>query len=179
MKKISIERSNWRKTYKKMIPVLLVGGILAGNVAFVTNNVFAATTNNNNIIQTKQSLVSGQDEKSINELAEAFQFMHEEAAIYNNQGEIVDFDFNKIEAKYGNDVGLDALKQQIKKDKSDIAGLSFTSCMKDALYDFFGVNAVQAAFNGGLAYYLEKKLWKEAAKIGVKFFIGSSVAGLA
>ncbi|MBD2782999.1 hypothetical protein ID859_21380, partial [Xenorhabdus sp. 38] len=74
MKKISIERSNWRKTYKKMIPVLLVGGILAGNVAFVTNNVFAATTNNNNIIQTKQSLVSGQDEKSINELAEAFQF---------------------------------------------------------------------------------------------------------
>ncbi|WP_265347817.1 hypothetical protein [Bacillus thuringiensis] len=30
-----------------------------------------------------------------------------------------------------------------------------------------------------MAYYLEKKLWKEAAKIGVKFFIGSSVAGLA
>ncbi|MCT4533684.1 hypothetical protein N3944_34350, partial [Bacillus thuringiensis] len=77
--------------------------------------------------------------------------------------------------KYGYDVGLDALKQQIKKDKRDIAGLSFTSCMKDALYDCFGVNAVQAAFNGGLAYYLEKKLWNEAAKIGVKFFIGSSV----
>ncbi|MEK4683944.1 hypothetical protein MKY89_30080 [Bacillus sp. FSL W7-1294] len=165
---------------KKTIPVLLVGGILAGNLAFLTNKVSASTTGNQ-YIKMQQNDISGQDEQNIVELAEAFQFMHEEAAIYNDKGQIIDFDFNKIEAKYGKHASLDALKQQVESDKSKNGRVKrdFVGCIKESLMDFFGVNAVQAAINGGLSYYLEKKLWKEAAKIGVKFFVGSNVAGLA
>ncbi|MCQ6530605.1 hypothetical protein [Bacillus mycoides] len=169
-----------RKINKKIIPVLLVGGILTGNVAFVTSKASASTVDNQNV-QMQETAISGQDEQSIVELAEAFQFMHEEAAIYNDQGQITDFDFNKIEAKYGKHASLDALKQQVESDKSKNGRVKrdFVGCIKDSLMDFFGVNAVQAAINGGLSYYLEKKLWKEAAKIGVKFFVGSNIAGLA
>ena len=44
--------------------------------------------------------------------------------------------------------------------------------------DFFGVSAVQAAINGGIANYIKKKAWKEAAKLAAKYFVGTTVAGL-
>uniref|UniRef100_UPI00402A76B1 hypothetical protein n=1 Tax=Bacillus sp. DX2.2 TaxID=3073452 RepID=UPI00402A76B1 len=104
------------------------------------------------------------------------------------------FDFKKIENKYGSDfannikndiimVGeLNATKNYGPgpidiKDQTQYSG--WTDCMIGALKDHFGVSAVAAAIEGGLWGYLQKKAYKEAAKLLVKFVIGSNAAGLA
>ncbi|MEK4677551.1 MULTISPECIES: hypothetical protein [Bacillus] len=56
---------------------------------------------------------------------------------------------------------------------------AWTDCMVDAIKDHFGVAAVTAALEGGLWAYLEKRAYKEAAKLLVKFAIGSNAVGLA
>ncbi|WP_380162902.1 hypothetical protein [Kroppenstedtia sanguinis] len=118
-------------------------------------------------------------DKRVKKFEEVFKFIDEEAAIKDANGNVIDIDIDKVREKFGNDKGLDLLEEEIKKDQEHVGVQSWWGCMKSSLMDFFGVNAFQAMLNGGIANYIKKKAWKEAAKIAAKYFAGSSVAGLA
>ncbi|MCQ6289050.1 hypothetical protein [Bacillus cereus] len=115
---------------------------------------------------TNISIQSLEEDKQINELAEQLKFLNEEALVIQN-GERV-FDFNKIENKYGANYANNL--------KNDIVMIEE---MNDAIKDHFGVAAVTAALEGGLWAYLQKKAYKEAAKLLVRFAVGSNAVGLA
>ncbi|MED0988239.1 hypothetical protein [Bacillus paramycoides] len=136
---------------------------------------------------SKVSVQSLEEEKQINELAEQLKFLNEEALVIQN-GERV-FDFNKIENKYGADYANNlkndiTMIEEINADKAEnpfnrYKRSAWTDCMVDAIKDHFGVAAVTAALEGGLWTYLQKKAYKEAAKLLVKFAVGSNAVGLA
>lgn len=136
---------------------------------------------------TNISVQSLEEDKQINELAEQLKFLNEEALVIQN-GERV-FDFNKIENKYGSNY-TNNLKNDIVmiEEMNDAKAKNpfhrykrsaWTDCMIDAIKDHFGVAAVTAALEGGLWAYLQKKAYKEAAKLLVKFAVGSNAVGLA
>ncbi|EJR48096.1 MULTISPECIES: hypothetical protein [Bacillus] len=136
---------------------------------------------------TNISVQSLEEDKQINELAEQLKFLNEEALVIQN-GERV-FDFNKIENKYGanyannlkNDIVMieEMNDAKAKNPFHRYKRSAWTDCMIDAIKDHFGVAAVTAALEGGLWAYLQKKAYKEAAKLLVKFAVGSNAVGLA
>lgn len=136
---------------------------------------------------SKISVQSLEKEKQINELADQLKFLNEEAMMVQN-GERV-FDFNKIENKYGADYAnnlkndITMVKKinadKVKSPSNRYKRSAWTDCMVDAIKDHFGVAAVTAALEGGLWAYLEKRAYKEAAKLLVRFAVGSNAVGLA
>ncbi|PEQ08684.1 hypothetical protein [Bacillus toyonensis] len=142
-------------------------------------------------VTSKVSVQSLEEEKQINELAKQLKFLNEEALVVQN-GERI-FDFNKIENIYGADyannlknditmidgINADKAKNPFHRSKQIAWTSAWTDCMVDAIKDHFGVAAVTAALQGGLWAYLQKKAYKEAAKLLVKFAVGSNAVGLA
>lgn len=134
-------------------------------------------------------------EKEVEKLAEDIQFVMEEATIRNSNGEVIDFDFDKLENRFGKLQDFEMLKNEINNDKlsnneinkkqctninslKPLAAKSWKSCMVDALKDHFGVKIIEIAFEGGLWSYLERRAYKEAAKLLVKIAVGSNVVGV-
>ncbi|MGG0285195.1 hypothetical protein ABEY41_08690 [Peribacillus butanolivorans] len=78
----------------------------------------------------------------------------EEAAIYDSQNNLVNFDFDKLENRFGKLEEFEILKNEINSSSSPgistYAKQSLKSCMKDALKDHFGVALVEVAISGGL-----------------------------
>lgn len=143
-----------------------------------------------NKAQAANEQFSKEELKKIDELAEALEFM-DKVTKRDANGNVISMDFKAIEAKYGkNDPMLNQLKAQVQTDMKNnklntknittyAAKQTYLGCMKSSLIDFLGVNAVNALFQSGFGYFLEKKLFKEAAKLAVKYAVGSTVAGLA
>lgn len=74
---------------------------------------------------------------------------------------------------FGNLEIIDKLEQEFLFNKSN---KSWTDCMLDAIKDFVGVNAVSALISGGIKGFIERKLWKEAAKLILKTFAKSTLS---
>ncbi|WP_225906156.1 hypothetical protein [Staphylococcus agnetis] len=55
---------------------------------------------------------------------------------------------------------------------------NFGSYIKSAVADQFGVGVVTAIIEGGFYAYMKKKAYKEAAKLLLKFAVGSNIVGL-
>lgn len=123
-----------------------------------------------------------EEEKQIEELAAQLEFLMEEALITKN-GERT-FDFEKIENEFGKEV-KDEIKMLTVDAQVQQGGITLAAnqpwkdCMVDAIKDHFGVALVTAAMEGGLWAYLDKKAYKEAAKIVVKFAVGTNAVGIA
>jgi len=118
-------------------------------------------------------------DKRVKQFEEAFKFIGEEASTTDKHGNIIDIDIDKVRERYGESEALDMLEEEMNtQQQPGIKTQSFWGCMKSNLMDYFGVNAVQAAINGGIANYIKKKAWKEAAKLAAKYFVGTTVAGL-
>ncbi|MCS1351692.1 hypothetical protein [Mechercharimyces sp. CAU 1602] len=126
-------------------------------------------------------------EDRLKEMEEALRFISDEASQHDENGNVVDLDFKKIREKFGNDPALDLLEKEIQQNNA-ISGIpnrkgyqaaSWWGCMQSSLIDFFGVNAFQSMMNAGIAHYIKTRAFKEAAKIALRYFVGSSVAGLA
>lgn len=129
----------------------------------------------------KEMIASDDYDKRVQQYKEDFEFIYEKAAINDENGNVINFDFDKIRDKYGDSETIDMLEEEINGEGQTMSTMStsaYWSCMKSSLIDFFGVNAVQVAINGGIANYIKKHAFKEAAKLAVKYFVGTSVAGL-
>jgi hypothetical protein len=121
----------------------------------------------------------------VEQLADDLEFLMEEVAIYGENGNVVNFDFDMLEERFGYSVEFEMLKEEIdaynatqENNSGEIQLFSWKSCMISALKDHFGVALVNVAINGGLWAYLEKKAYKEAAKLLVKIGIGGNLIGL-
>ncbi|MEX0415487.1 hypothetical protein [Bacillus sp. C30] len=102
-----------KKINKKVIPMLLVGGILAGNTAFVTNQVSADTLDN-----TTKKITSNID--SFKPSEEAIDFMSKVV----NSGAINEFDFSSDLKTMSYKHDMDTIKNTYNFNDEDIAQLA-------------------------------------------------------
>lgn len=131
-------------------------------------------------------------EEEVEELAADLEFLMEEAAIYDSEGRVIGFDFAKLEEEFGKVKELDMLEQEINSASSEglilmlaaqsiqplAAKKTWKGCMIGALKDHFGVAIIEVAMTGGLWAYLEKKAYKEAAKLLIKIGVGGNAIGM-
>ncbi|WP_226672118.1 hypothetical protein [Rossellomorea aquimaris] len=131
-------------------------------------------------------------EEEVEELAADLEFLMEEAAIYDGDDQIIGFDFDKLEEKFGEVKELDLLEQEILSESREelrplmavqsiqplAAKKTWKGCMIGALKDHFGVALIEVAMTGGLWAYLEKKAYKEAAKLLIKIGVGGNAIGM-
>lgn len=136
-----------------------------------------------------QAQVMTKENEQVEQLADDLEFLMEEAAIYDSHGNLINFDFEKLEAKFGLLPEFELLEEEINTSLNSYNSASYEvmamaknhswkSCMWDALKDHFGVTMVNLAINGGLWKYVEKKAYKEAARLLIKIGIGGNVVGL-
>lgn len=112
----------------------------------------------------------------------------EEAAIYDEAGNVTNFDFQALENEFGNLEEFQLLEKEIENDSNKnlsnenqittYATTTWKGCMTEALKDHFGIAVIEAALTGGFWAYLEKKAYKEAAKLLLKIGIGGNIIGL-
>ncbi|MCA1021766.1 hypothetical protein [Halobacillus litoralis] len=150
--------------------------------------------------QAASQKLTPEELKQAEVLANDLEFLFEEALVIENGKKT--FDFTKLKKEYGdeyedkfgklesfvnntnqsNKIDATLVEKENIKLRSSVAlasSQSFGDCMVDALKDHFGVAAVTAALEGGLWTYLQKKAYKEAAKLLVKFAVGTNAVGLA
>jgi len=128
------------------------------------------------------------ESQQVEQLAKDLEFLMEEAAIYDSQGKLINFDFEKLETKFGVLPEFEFLKEKINTSLNShdsgsnelmaMAEGGWKSCMWEALKDHFGVTMINLAINGGLWKYVEKKAYKEAAKLLIKIGVGGNIIGL-
>lgn len=135
------------------------------------------------------------EEKEINELAEALEFIFEKAAVKNSSGEIVDIDVDMIEEKYGEDLDedldLDELKSYLQQNSnsdkaSELNNVSpamimpptNVKCMQDRWKDFGNEFITANVLNAVYAHLNDGEFWKAAKKV-VKTGVKGSLIGVA
>lgn len=121
--------------------------------------------------------------EEVDKTAEMIKFIYEEASTKDDSGNIIDININKIESKYQKSKELEALKKEINMTETAMTPRAFNdkkfgSCIKSAVADQFGVGVVTAIMEGGFYAYMKKKAYKEAAKLLLKFAVGSNIVGL-
>ncbi|MFE4242081.1 hypothetical protein [Peribacillus butanolivorans] len=136
--------------------------------------------------------MSTKESEEVAKLEKNLKFLMEEAAIYDSENNVVGFHFDKLEAEFGEIDELKILQQEIETSSCELAETtvinsiqplaakkSWKSCMVASLKDHFGVALIEVAMTGGLWAYLQKKAYKEAAKLLIKIGIGGNAIGLA
>ena len=125
-----------------------------------------------------------EEEEQIEELAAQLEYLMEEAYILEDG--IGTFDFEKVEAEFGKETRTELERMTVGVETGPSSGPviiadnpGWKACMIAAIKDHFGVAFVTAALEGGLWAYLEKKAYKEAAKLLVKFAVGTNAVALA
>jgi len=94
--------------------------------------------------------------------------MYEEAATTDQEGNIVDLDFDTVRNEYGDSADLQEIEAIIEESYEAQSGeivttQSFTQCMIDAFADQFGVTVSTGLFTS-VGAYLKAGSWKAAAK---------------
>jgi hypothetical protein len=117
--------------------------------------------------------------EEVDQLATDLEFLMEEAAIFDENNNVIGFHFDKLEDKFGDVEEFKMLEEQVDSSIQPMAKKTWKGCMIDSLKDHFGVAIIEVALTGGLWTYLEKKAYKEAAKLLIKIGIGGNVIGLA
>lgn len=125
--------------------------------------------------------------QQVEEVAQDLEFLMEEATIYDEDGNPIDFDFDKLRDRFGDQEGFELLEESIAMSSIPEGDVSangkysknpYVNCIYGSLLDLLGVGVVQAAMTGGLWAYLKKKAWTEAAKLIMRVAVGTNLATL-
>lgn len=127
------------------------------NVGYVVN----ADTNGISSVE-----YTSEEQKQIDELTEIFDFMFNNAVIYDSLGNVSYIDFNVIYNKYGYSDELAEVEKVMNYEKSLRA--SAVHCAKIAIQDTIGVSALSGLIGGGIVGLLQRKATAEIAKLIVK-----------
>ncbi|OTO05094.1 hypothetical protein [Enterococcus sp. 5B3_DIV0040] len=139
-----------------VLGVLLLGfSVLVG----AGTSVYAAEE-----LKEKQEFYSSEE---IKQLEADIDFFLNEAAITDVKGNIVDFDFDLVYARYGQLSELMQLEKIIFVTNSQRA--SAKQCAINAIQDTLGVSAIQGLISGGIVGLLQKKAAAEIAKLVAKY----------
>lgn len=121
-------------------------------------------------ISTNQTLTAEEQK-----LADAIQFMFDNAVIYDNKGNVKDINFDVIYQKYGYSDELANLEKTIRYEKTLRANAGH--CAVVAIQDTLGVSAVTGLINGGIVGLLKRKASAEIAKLVAKYAFKNLVPG--
>lgn len=159
-------------------------------VTLIVISVFGPLFNANLIAQasehheTDQITLTAEEEARVNEVAEQLEFLYEEAAIKDGNGDIVNWDIDAIEEKYGYFSEFDDLHHSNHSFRSaDEDG--FFDCMMGGLAGTVAGNKIEILYSkkGILVGMFKKKAWTAAAKVivgilGAKVAVPAIVSGL-
>lgn len=121
------------------------------------------------------------DVQQVQELAEALEFVFEQAIVVNEFGQAVGLDFEKIEGKYG--ISPD-LKKAIDENENEVVTKTRTAavdrCLSNKIKNYFTAEDFlpTAVINSVIALILEKNYTSAALKI-IKAGVKGNVAGIA
>lgn len=109
-------------------------------------------------------------EAEIEEVADLIQFMYEEAATTDLEGNIISLDFDVLKSSFGNSEELEEIEAITLEAQSVVVqpgefttSQTFTQCMSTAFRDQFGVTVSTSVF-AAVGAYLRAGSWKAAAK---------------
>lgn len=162
-------------------------------VSLLVMSVVAPTFNVSVNAQTvSDSEFTAEEMEKVEEVAEQLEFIYEEAAEVDEQGQIISINFDKIREKYGESEDLNQFEKEFKefkeqqntsKNMATVARSSWTDCMVSSIVDFLGVSGTYA-IGSGIKALITKKAWLAAAKAivataGTTVTIGAVAATLA
>ncbi|RCW16109.1 hypothetical protein CAC02_10480 [Streptococcus gallolyticus] len=96
-------------------------------------------------------------------LADALQFMFDNAVSYDQKGNVKDINFDVIYEKYGYSEELAELEETVQYEKTLKADVGH--CTIVAIQDVLGVAAISALMKGGITRLLQRKAATEIAKL--------------
>lgn len=94
------------------------------NIFLITLSFMIAISSLFSTVISAEEIDQEVDSEEVEELAEQLEFMFEEASIKDDNGNIIGFDFESIEEKYGTSIELDQLKQEIEGSATDSSNLT-------------------------------------------------------
>lgn len=113
--------------------------------------------------EVEESQVLSPQEK---ELADALQFMFDNAVVYDKNGYVKDINFDIIYDEYGYSKELARVENIIRFEKTLKADMGH--CAVVAIQDTLGVAAISALISGGVVGMLQRKAAGEIAKLVAK-----------
>ncbi|HEL2026805.1 TPA: hypothetical protein ACHVJE_001846 [Streptococcus suis] len=102
------------------------------------------------------------------ELADALQFMFDNAVVYDSNGFVKDIKFDIIYSKYGHSTELEQVEKNIKYEKRLRAG-DLKQCAIIAIQDTLGVSVINGLLAGGIVGLLQRKAAAEITKLVAKY----------
>lgn len=131
-------------------------------------------------VVTNAQTNSSEDEKDVEELADALEFVYEEAVIKDEEGNIVGIDTKKIEEKFGSESTseLGKIKENANCDRVSVQSNSYVDCVSDKLGDYLGALVPTTAV-ATILKELDNGNYTLAAKKLVKAGVKGSIYGIA
>jgi hypothetical protein len=114
--------------------------------------------------------ISKKEAKQIELLADQLEFIFEDAAIKDNNGEIISFDIEMIEQKFGTSPELEELKVQIKKSEElKQKEIMFETSSKDTMMPMMPMMMAASSDSSAVDRCIEAKIkasYKEILSVG-------------
>lgn len=163
--------------------------ILTLLLSFNSIPTFALTNDSNEITSSNDNINKSEEEK-INEIEKILKFLIEEAGIYDEEGYLINYDFDLLRKTYGDDPILNELEEVISLNNYYLSkeetttrrkrSLSpFGECFLNELKNKWGAGVQKAVVTGGFMAFIKKASYKEAAKIIAKKLPFVSAASIA
>jgi len=121
-----------------------------------------------------------QESKKVEELAKHLEFIFEEAALKDDNGNVIGFDANKIEEKFGPIPEIEKLKTISNPDEVTIKPMNAAvdRCVEKKIKSEYG-DIITGAAIGAIVDYISERNYKMAAKKAIALGLRGSVVGIA
>ncbi len=142
--------------------------ILTLLLSFNSIPTFALTNDSNEITSSNDNINKSEEEK-INEIEKILKFLIEEAGIYDEEGYLINYDFDLLRKTYGDDPILNELEEVISLNNYYLSkeetttrrkrSLSpFGECFLNELKNKWGAGVQKAVVTGGFMAFIKKSI---------------------